>query len=210
MKAHSEEIRRKVLDLLTNKRSYKEIVHRTGISAGTIEDWATDWRKDGSLPVYVKEGMEFAQKAKIMSNGYYPILRKRYNGMKWTDKVEGRTFGFNSQIEAIHYFLDETGNPRPCTYCGLRPAEGKVWGLDRLDSLHGHIPGNLVPCCSSNPESPYMSCQTSKSKFSLEVWMQASLSRAYGFQVSDELVHKRLEDILCLAKSLQFNEKGAL
>jgi transposase len=207
MKAHPIEIRNKVLELLIKKRSYKEIVQRTGISAGTIEDWATDWRKDGSLPSYVKEGMRFSQKAKNMSNGYYPVLRKRYLGMKWTDKQESREFGFNNPTEAIHYFLDDSGNPRPCAYCGLFPLSGKVWGLDRLDSSKGHIPGNLVPCCSSSPESPYMSCQTSKSKFTLDGWMRASMSRANGCQVSDESVFKRLEVIKDLAKMLE--TKGA-
>ena len=202
MKAHSIEIKQKVLDLLTKKRSYKEIVHRTGILSTTVEDWASDWRKDGSLSSYTKDGMRFSQKAKTMSNGYYPVLRKKYLGMKWTDKVDGREFGFDNPTEAIHYFLDENGKPRPCAYCGLVPPEGKVWGLDRLDSLVGHKPGNLVPCCSSSPESPYMSCQTSKSKFTLEGWMRSSMSRSCGYQVSDEELHKRLYCIKDLAKIL--------
>jgi hypothetical protein len=212
MKAHSLEAKEKVLDLLIKKRSYKEIVTRTGIPAGTIEDWATDWRKDGSLPSYVKEGMRHSQKAKIMSNGYYPVIRKRYGGMKWNDSVEERDFGFNSPIEALHYFLDASGNPRPCAYCGSIPPEGKVWGLDRLDSSKGHIPGNLVPCCSDGVESRYLSCQTSKSKFTLEGWMKAAMSRSNGYQVSDEELRKRIEGIENLAKDLSmktFNEEEA-
>jgi len=208
MRSHPEETKQKVLDLLLKKRSYPEIAQRTGVPKGTIEDWATKWRTNGLLPLYVRDGMKFSQKAKIMSKGYYPVLRRRYASMKWTDKIEGREFGFDNSTEAIHYFLDETGIPRSCSYCGLKPPEGKVWGLDRLDSTMGHVPGNLVPCCSSSPESPYMSCQTSKSKFTLEGWMRSSMSRARGSQVSDEAVFKRLESILELAKSFEIKREA--
>lgn len=202
MIAHSSEIRQKTLELLQAHRSYKEIAQRTGIPAGTIEDWATSWRKDGLLSGYVKPGMEFVQKAKIMSNGYYPSLRKRYASMKWTDKKEHRTFGFTNIIAAVHYYLDDGGKPRPCAYCGAFPPQGSVWGLDRLDSNIGHVPGNLVPCCTSATDSPYLSCQTSKSKFSLESWMTANMARSYGRHVSGKELNVRLEGIKILANTL--------
>jgi len=92
MRAHSEEIRSQVLELLRQQRGPKEIEVRTGILINTIEDWAAEWRKDGTLIGYVRAGMEFSNRAKQMSNGYYGIIRKRYLGMRWTDKAAGRMF----------------------------------------------------------------------------------------------------------------------
>lgn len=202
MKAHTEEVRQKVLELLRLKRSRLEISERTGLPVETIESWAVDWRKDGTLEVYTRAGMEFSNRAKQMSNGYYKVIRKRYLGMRWTDKVAGRTFGFSNPTEVINYYLDASGTPRPCTYCGRQPEAGKVWGLDRVDSSLGHQPGNLVPCCSSHPESLMLSCQASKSKFSLRAWLEMSLTRAYGHQIPSLLVDMRITEVLTRAKSL--------
>lgn len=202
MRQIDKEIKDKVLDFLRKNRSQNEISERTGVSVGTIQDWAADWRKQGILIHFNRKGMEFASKAKLMSNGYYKSIRKRYNGMKWTDKLEKREFGFESPVDAIHYFIDESGKPRNCAYCGKSPENGKVWGLDRLDSSIGHSPNNLVPCCSTNKESRLLSCQTSKSKFSLEAWMESSMSRAYGKPLPSEVILKRLEEIYNLAKEL--------
>ena len=201
MKAHSEEVRLKTLDLLRQQRSRQEISDRVGIPIGTIEDWAVAWRNDGTLVGYKRAGEEFTHRAKQMSNGYYPSIRKRYFGMRWTDKLEGRKFGFSNPTEAIHYYLKD-GRPRPCAYCGRYPTGGKVWGLDRIDSSLGHVPGNLVPCCSSHLESPQLSCQGSKSKFSLLYWMESSMSRANGGIVPFRVVEQRLERIYTLAKEL--------
>lgn len=202
MKPYSEETRQKVLELLQSQRSQKEISERTAVTISTIQDWATEWRTKGLLVGYRRPGMEFTAKAKEMSNGYYKSIRKRYLGMKWTDNLEKRTFGFNSPIEAIHYYLDDSGNPRPCGYCGRYPALGKVWGLDRLDSSIGHIPGNLIPCCSSHPESHFLSCQTSKSKFSLFSWLESSMNRAAGHPINRDEVTERIIKIYKFAKSL--------
>ena len=202
MKAHAEDVRKRVLEFLRQHRSQKEISERTGVSIGSIEDWATEWRNDGTLVGYVRAGMEFSNRAKQMSNGYYGIIRKRYLGMRWADKVAGRTFGFSNPTEVIHYYLDSSGNPRSCTYCGRVPDKGKVWGLDRIDSSLGHIPGNLVPCCGSHPESPMLSCQASKSNFSLRTWLEMALTRAYGHQIPSLLVDMRITEVLTRAKSL--------
>jgi hypothetical protein len=202
MKAHSEELRNTVLQLLLQKRSQQEISTRTGVCVGTIEYWAAEWRKDGTLGGYKRAGMEFTNRAKQQSNGYYGIIRKRYLGMRWTDKLAGRTFGFSNPTEAIHYYLDDLGKPRPCTYCGRAPEEGKVWGLDRVDSSLGHQPGNLVPCCSSHPESSMLSCQASKSNFSLRAWLEMALTRAYGHQIPSLIVDMRITEILTRAKTL--------
>lgn len=202
MKAHSEEVRQKVLDLLRQQRSQQEISVRTGIPVNTVDGWSVEWRKDGTLVEYKRVGMEFSNRAKQMSNGYYGIIRKRYLGMRWTDKVAGRIFGFSNPTEAIHYYLDDLGKPRPCTYCGRVPEEGKVWGLDRVDSSLGHQPGNLVPCCSSHPESLMLSCQASKSNFSLRAWLEMALTRAYGHQIPSLIVDMRITEILTRAKSL--------
>ena len=207
MKAHSEEIRQQVLQLLRQQRGPKEISQRLEVSIGAVEDWAAAWRKDGTLVGYKRAGMEFSNRAKQMSNGYYKTIRKRYLGMRWTDKVAGRTFGFSNPTEVIHYYLDISGNPRPCTYCGRFPEQGKVWGLDRIDSSLGHQPGNLVPCCSSHPESSMLSCQASKSKFSLRAWLEMSLTRAYGHQIPSLLVDMRITEVLTRAKSLAEKEK---
>ena len=202
MKAHAKDIRDVVLDLLRRQRSQQEISNRTGICIGTIQDWAAEWRKDGTLVAYIQAGSAFTMRAQKMSNGYYKIIRKRYNGMRWTDKVAGREFGFSNPTEAIHYYLDNLGNPRPCTYCGRVPDKGKVWGLDRIDSSIGHQPGNLVPCCSSHPESSMLSCQASKSKFSLRAWLEMAMTRAYGHQIPSLLVDMRITEVLTRAKSL--------
>ena len=135
------------------------------------------------------------------------IIRKRYNGMRWTDKVAGRKFGFSNPTEVIHYYLDAFGNPRPCTYCGRVPEKGKVWGLDRIDSSLGHQPGNLVPCCGSHPESSMLSCQASKSKFSLRAWLEMAMTRAYGHQIPSLLVDMRITEVLTRAKMLSEKEK---
>jgi hypothetical protein len=206
MKAHTEEVRTEVLEFLRLHRSQQEISTRTGIPVKTIEDWAVEWRKDGTLVGYKRAGMGFMTRAKQMSNGYYKIIRKRYLGMRWTDKVAGRTFGFSNPTEVIHYYLDALGNPRPCTYCGRVPEKGKVWGLDRVDSSLGHIPGNLVPCCGSHPESSQLSCQASKSKFSLRAWLEMALTRAYGHQIPSLLVDMRITEVLTRAKSLAEKE----
>ena len=202
MKAHSEDVRRKTLELLLQQRGPQEISQRLNLSIGTVDDWAAEWRKDGTLKSYTRAGQEFTNRAKNMSNGYYKIIRKRYLGMRWTDKVAGRTFGFSNPTEAIHYYLDDLGKPRPCTYCGRVPEKGKVWGLDRVDSSLGHQPGNLVPCCGSHPESSQLSCQASKSKFSLRAWLEMALTRAYGHQIPSLIVDMRITEILTRAKSL--------
>lgn len=201
MRQIEKDIKEKVLKLLKDKRSYKEISSRTGVCIATIEDWASDWRKQGILNLYIRPGMEFSNKAKLMSNGYYKSIRKRYLSMKWTDKLEKRNFGFNNPTEAIHYYLIN-GIPRPCAYCGKLPENGKVWGLDRINSDLGHVPGNLVPCCSNNTESKILSCQNSKSRFTLYSWMKANMSRAYGKDVSKEMVDNRLKEIYQLALDL--------
>jgi hypothetical protein len=201
MKAHSEEVRQQTLELLRQQRSQQEISNRVGIPMKTIEDWAVEWRKDGTLVGYKRAGMEFSRRAKQMSNGYHKCIRKRYLGMRWTDKMAGRQFGFENITQAIHYYL-KGGLPRPCAYCGRIPEYGKVWGLDRVNSSLGHVPGNLVPCCSSHYESPQLSCQGSKSKFSLLSWMERSMSRANGGIVPFRVVEQRLERIYTLAKEL--------
>jgi hypothetical protein len=202
MKAHSEEVRRKTLELLRQQRSQQEISNRTGVTVGTIQDWAAEWRKEGTLAEYTQAGSAFTARAKQMSKGFYSVIRKRYNGMRWTDKVAGREFGFSNPTEVIHYYLDPQGNPRLCTYCGRVPEKGKVWGLDRVDSTLGHQPGNLVPCCSSHPESSQLSCQASKSKFSLRAWLEMSMTRTYGHQIPSLIVDMRIAEVLMRAKAL--------
>ena len=132
---------------------------------------------------------------------YYKIIKKRYFAMRWVSQQENCPFGFSNPTEAIHYYLKD-GYPRLCAYCGRAPEQGKVWGLDRIDSSLGHIPGNLVPCCSSHLESPQLSCQGSKSKFSLLYWMESNMSRANGGIVPFRVVERRLERIYTLAKEL--------
>ena len=202
MKAHSDEVKQQVLQLLRQQRGPKETSLRTGALVGTIEDWAAEWRKDGTLKVYARAGQEFTNRAKNMSNGYYGIIRKRYLGMRWTDKLAGREFGFKNPTEAMHYYLDASGKPRPCTYCGRLPEEGKVWGLDRIDSSLGHKPGNCVPCCSSHSEGPMLSCQVSKSAFTLRAWLEMALARAFGHQVPSLMVDMRMTEVLLRAKAL--------
>ena len=201
MKAHEEETRSKVLDLLRQQRSQQEISNRTGVSVGSIQDWAAEWRKDGTLVGYKRPGFAFTGRAKQMSGAFYPIIRKKFNGMRWTDKMEKRQFGFTNPTQVIHYYLKD-GHPRPCAYCGRIPEQNKVWGLDRIDSTLGHIPGNLVPCCSSHYESAQLSCQGSKSKFSVLSWMERSMSRANGGPVPFRVVEQRLDRIYTLAQSL--------
>jgi hypothetical protein len=202
MKAHAEEVRNEVLELLRQQRGPLEISKRTGILYGTIEDWAAEWRKDGTLKSYARAGQEFTNRAKQMSKGYYGIIRKRYLGMRWTDRAAGRTFGFSNPTEVIHYYLDDSGNSRPCTYCGRAPEKDKVWGLDRIDSSLGHIPGNLVPCCGSHPESQMLSCQVSKSNFSLRAWLEMNMTRTYGHQIPSLIVDMRITEVLTRAKAL--------
>jgi hypothetical protein len=202
MKALPEEVKSKVLELLRLRRSQQEISNRTGVCIDTIQDWAAGWRKDGTLVEYIQAGSAFTARAQKMSNGYYKIIRKRYNGMRWTDKVAGREFGFSNPTEVIHYYLDDSGNPRTCTYCGRLPEKGKVWGLDRIDSSLGHVKGNLVPCCSSHPESSMLSCQASKSKFSLRAWMEMAMTRNFGHQIPSLLVDMRITEVFTRAKAL--------
>ena len=208
MKALPEEAKNKVLELLRLQRSQQEISNRTGVCIGTIQDWAAGWRKEGTLAEYVQAGSAYVARAQSMSNGFYKCIRKRYNGMRWTDKLNGRQFGFSSPTQVIHYYLKD-GRPRPCAYCGRYPVGGKVWGLDRIDSSIGHVPGNLVPCCSSHLESSQLSCQASKSKFSLLYWMESSMSRANGGPVPFRVVEQRLERIYTLAKELKESELGS-
>ena len=206
MKALPGETKSKVLELLRQQRSQQEISNRTGVCIGTIQDWAAEWRKEGTLAEYKQAGSAFTARAKSLSKGFYGCIRKRYNGMRWTDKLAGREFGFSNPTEVIHYYLDALGNPRPCTYCGRLPEKGKVWGLDRIDSSLGHKPGNLVPCCSSHPESSQLSCQASKSKFSLRAWLEMALTRAYGHQIPSLLVDMRITEVLTRAKMLSEKE----
>lgn len=205
MKAHSEQIKSQALELLQQNRGPKEISTRLNISVGSIEDWASDWRKAGLLKSYKRAGMEFTNRAKQLSNGYYKSIRKRYLGMRWVDHLAKREFGFNNPVEAISYYLDGEGNPRVCAYCNRKPAEGKVWGLDRLDSSKGHVPGNLVPCCGFHEDGMPLSCQASKSNFSLFTWMQISMSRALGREATKEEVEQRLKPISDLAAKLSHN-----
>jgi hypothetical protein len=202
MKAHDNVVREKVLELLRLQRSQQEISNRTGVCIGTIQDWAAGWRNEGTLAEYKQVGSAFVARAQTLSKSYYGIIRKRYHGMRWTDRVAGRTFGFANPTEAIHYYLDVSGTPRPCTYCGRVPEKGKVWGLDRIDSSLGHQPGNLVPCCSSHPESSMLSCQASKSKFSLRAWLEMSMTRTYGHQIPSLIVDMRIAEVLMRAKAL--------
>ena len=201
MKAHLEETRQKTLELLRQQRSQQEISDRTGICIGTIQDWAAEWRKDGTLAEYTQAGSAFVARAQQASSGYYKSIRKRYNGMRWTDQLNNRVFGFDNVLQSIHYYLKD-GHPRPCAYCGRIPEQGKVWGLDRIDSTFGHIPGNLVPACSSHYESSQLSCQTSKSNFTLLAWMERNMSRANGGPVPFRVVKQRLDRIYTLAHSL--------
>jgi hypothetical protein len=132
---------------------------------------------------------------------YDKSIRKRYFGMRWIAQQEKIEFGFSNPDEVAHYYLKD-GQPRPCAYCGRIPEQNKVWGLDRIDSSLGHIPGNLVPCCSSHPESPQLSCQGSKSKFTLLAWMERNMSRANGGVVPFFVVKQRLKRVYDLAQQL--------
>lgn len=203
MKAHPQEVKDKVLELLQKNRSLNEIHTRTGILPATIEDWAAGWRSNGTLTAYKRVGAAFTQKAKLLSNGLYPSIRIKYLRMRDCDKENGRTFGLDNQIQAIGYFIDENGKARPCAYCGAPAPFNKVWGLDRLDSSIGHIPGNLVPCCGSNFEGRHLSCQASKSCFDLRVWLTTNMSRAFGKTPDPEAVDGRVHTIVELAQSLK-------
>jgi hypothetical protein len=202
MKAYAEEIKQEALRLLRENRGPKDIAKRLNISIGAVEDWANDWRKDGSLKSYKRPGMEFTNRAKEISNGYYKSIRKRYLSMKWIDHLAKRECGFKSPVEAIPYYLDENKTPRVCAYCGRQPSDGKVWGLDRLDSSLGHVPGNLVPCCGFHKEGMQLSCQASKSKYSLFSWMEMNISRYYGRPASTLEVEGRIRLVQELAKKL--------
>jgi hypothetical protein len=203
MKAHSEEVKAKVLKLLQEDYSQSDVCKLTGVSVGSLDDWTPEWRKKGLIAGYKKPGMEFFAKGKSISNGYYGSIRKRYNSMQWTDKCNNRFFGFNKVTEAIHYYLDTSGNPRLCTYCGSKPPEGKVWGMDRIDSSIGHKPGNLVPCCYIHNGNRQLSCQVSKSKFSLREWLQISMSRTFGRQVREDELDDRILVIMDVANQLE-------
>ena len=136
---------------------------------------------------------------------YDKSIKKRYLAMRWVSQQEHVSFGFSNPTEALPYFL-KNGCPRPCAYCGRIPEQNKVWGLDRIDSALGHVPGNLVPCCSSHHESPQLSCQGSKSKFTLLAWMERSMSRANGSPVPFGVVKQRLARIYRLAAELASTE----
>jgi len=199
---HSEETRQKVLALLSSNRSRKEIETRTGVTFKTIQLWEEEWRNQGLLPQCKRKGMNFVNAARIASNGYYACIRKRYNGMQWTDKLNKREFGFVSQVEAIPYFLDRSGTPRSCTYCGAIPPAGKVWGLDRLNSDLGHAPGNVVPCCGTNETGNQMSCQASKSRYPLREWMAMSMARTFGRPATEQEVNDRLAKVSAVEAQL--------
>lgn len=203
MSTHTEETRQKVYQLLLKpSNSRKTIEKRTGVTFKTIQHWEEEWRNQGLLPKCKRVGMNFVNKARAASNGYYMSIRKRFNGMRWNDKINNREFGFANQVESIPYFLDN-GQPRPCTYCGSLPTEGKVWGLDRLDSSLGHIPGNLVPCCGATGEGSQMMCQASKSKFLLRDWLAFNMSRTFGRPVADTELDARIKQITDLAELLR-------
>jgi hypothetical protein len=136
---------------------------------------------------------------------YDKSIKKRYLAMRWVSQQENCPFGFSKLTEAIPYYLKD-GQPQSCAYCGRIPEQGKVWGLDRIDSSLGHIPGNLVPCCSSHHESPELSCQGSKSRFTLLAWMERSMSRANGSPVPFGVVKQRLIRIYRLAEQLASTE----
>ena len=135
---------------------------------------------------------------------YDKSIKKRYLSMRWISQQEQVPFGL-SLSEASHYYLTN-GQPRLCAYCGRIPEQNKVWGLDRIDPSLGYIPGNLVPCCSSHPESPQLSCQGSKSKFTLLAWMERSMSRANGGVVPFFVVKQRLKRVYDLAQQLASTE----
>ena len=135
------------------------------------------------------------------SDKYYATIRKKYRAMRWSDKSTGRHFGFSNLSQVIHYYL-ENGKPRPCVYCGRLPDAGKVWGLDRVDSTLGHIPGNLVPACGSHPVHVKLSCQFNKSNLSLRDWLEMNMTRTYGHQIPRLLVDMRMTEVLSLAKEL--------
>lgn len=201
MKAHDPAVKDKVLEFLKKSRSLNEISTRTGICVGTIEDWASIWRKDGTLTAYKREGAAYTQKAKLLSNGFYSAIRKCYHSIKGLDKLEGRQFGFNNPIEAIPYFLKD-GVPRVCAYCGAKPSEDKVWNLDRIDSSLGHVPYNLVPCCGANAHGNQMSCQASKSRYDLRGWLGICIARAFGRPATVDEIEDRARDIENLAKEI--------
>jgi hypothetical protein len=197
-----EEQKSKVLEFLKSNRSRNEISVRTNTPIEIIEKWASEWRKGGELPTLKRSPMDEIHAARILAKGYYGRIRKRYNSMIWNDKINNRSFGFDSPVKAIHYYLKD-GKPRVCTYCGRSPKEGMVWGLDRIDSNLGHIPGNLVPCCGSHPEGSQLSCQASKSKYSLWEWMTMNISRSIGRQADKRYVDNRIEEIENFAKELK-------
>lgn len=196
-----QECKDKVLEFLLANRSRNEISTRTGQTPDNIEKWAKEWREAGLLPESKRRAMGFIHAARLASNGYYQSIRKRYASMIWNDKINNREFGFNSPLEAVPYYLDN-GNPRPCTYCGLLPPEGKVWGLDRLNSDLGHQPGNLVPCCGSTGDGSQMMCQASKSKYSLRSWLAVNIARAFGRPATEDEVETRASQVEALAAQL--------
>ena len=132
---------------------------------------------------------------------YDKSIRKRFFGMWWVSQQEQTPFGFLTLTDAAHYYVKD-GSPRSCAYCGRIPEQDKVWGLDRIDPSLGYVPGNLVPVCSSHYESPQLSCQGSKSKFTLLAWMERSMSRANGSPVPFGVVKQRLARIYRLAAEL--------
>jgi hypothetical protein len=196
-----EECKAQVLDFLRNNRSRNEISIRTGQTPEVIEMWANEWRNNGQLPLAKRRSMSLIHAARLASNGYYKSIRKRYASMIWNDKLNNRVFGFSSPVDAIAYFLKD-GVPRSCAYCGAKPPAGKVWGLDRLDSFLGHIPGNLVPCCGNTEHGSQMSCQASKSKYPLKSWLAINMARTFGRPATVNELDKRVKQIQDLAREL--------
>ena len=139
---------------------------------------------------------------------YDKSIRKRFFGMRWVSQQEQTPFGFLTPTDAAHYYVKD-GSPRSCAYCGRIPEQNKVWGLDRIDPSLGYVPGNLVPACSSHYESPQLSCQGSRAKFTLLSWMERSMSRANGNPVPFAIVKQRLQRIYGLATQLAAETRAA-
>lgn len=98
-------------------------------------------------------------------------LRRYTHSYATNAKRRGFDFALNSQdIEALAF-----GN---CFYCELRPMlqarreSRNKWvktdiflnGIDRIDSLKGYVPGNVVSCCTA--------CNRAKSDMSVEVFLE--------------------------------------
>ena len=201
MRPHDPKLKGKILEDLRNGRGPQHAAKVSGIPIGTIESWSRNWRRQGLLSAYVRPGMAYSLKAKLTFNGFHRSIQKAFRSMVDSDKNNGRTCAFANVLECGRFFLDK-GNPRPCAYCGRKPPDGQIWGLDRLDSRMGHIPGNLVPCCGSHPDGRYLSCQASKSHFPLRAWLHANISRSLGRPATEVEVKTRMKEIKRVAESL--------